>query len=94
MIRLFAVVAFAAVLRTGACNPVEVAIDCHAICARYQTCFDKGYDLTKCETSCREHSVSDADYRHKADVCSTCIDDQSCSAATFKCAVPCATVVP
>lgn len=94
MIRLFAFVSFAALTSTGACNPVEVAIDCHAICARYQTCFNKDYDLAKCETSCREHSVSDAKYRQKADTCSACIDDKSCASATFGCAVPCATVVP
>ena len=94
MIRLFALVSFAAILRTGACNPVEVAIDCHAICGRYQSCFDKDYDLGKCEESCRSHAVNDADYRHKAETCSTCIDDRSCASATFKCAVPCASVVP
>ncbi|MDP1829207.1 MAG: hypothetical protein Q8L48_38440 [Archangium sp.] len=94
MIRLFSVVVFAAVLRTGACNPVDVAIDCHAICARYQTCFDKAYDLGKCETSCREHATTDDKYRHRADECSACIDDRTCAGAVFKCAGPCTTVVP
>ena len=94
MIRLPAMLAFAFLANTGACNPVEVAIDCHAICSRYQTCFDKSYDLSKCETSCRSNSTSDADYRHKAETCSACIDDRSCASATFGCGVPCATVVP
>lgn len=94
MLRTFAFIGFAALLRTDACNPVEVAIDCHAICARYQGCFDKDYDLVKCESACRSNATSDADYRHKAETCSACIDDRSCAGATFKCAVPCATVVP
>lgn len=94
MTRIFAFIAFAALTRGGACNPVEVAVDCHAICARYQSCFDKAYDLGKCETSCRSNATSDADYRHKADTCSACIDERSCASATFNCVVPCATVVP
>lgn len=94
MIRMLALVSFAALSNTGACNPVEVAIDCHAICERYQSCFDKSFDLVKCETNCRSNSVSDANYRQKADKCSSCIDERSCTSATFGCAVPCATVVP
>ena len=94
MIRLSAILAFAVLSNTGACNPVEVAIDCHAICSRYQTGFNKDYDLSKCETACRSNGTSDADYRHKAEKCSACIDDKSCASSTFSCAVPCATVVP
>lgn len=94
MIRLSALLTLAMLTNTGTCNPVEVAIDCHAICSRYQTCFDKAYDLSKCETACRSASTSDADYRHKAEKCSACIDEKSCASATFSCGVPCATVVP
>ena len=76
------------------CNPIDAAIDCHAICKRYQSCFDMNYDLVVCETHCRDRSATDTDYRHKADQCSACIDDRSCATATFNCGVECSTIVP
>ena len=76
------------------CNPIDAAIDCHAICGRYKDCFDMNYDLAACEGRCRDRSTTDTDYRHKADQCSACIDDRSCSTATFNCASQCSTVVP
>ena len=56
------------------CNPIDAAFDCHAICLRYQSCFDMNYNLETCEVRCRNHSATDTDYRHKADQCNACID--------------------
>ncbi len=76
------------------CGPIDAAIDCHAICLRYQACFDAQYDVGACESRCRSNSANDTDYRHKADMCSACIDDRSCASATFSCPTECLTVVP
>ena len=77
-----------------ACNPIDAAIDCHAICSRYAKCFDANYNVGACESRCRENSTTDPSYRNKADSCSACIDDRICATATFACASPCSTVVP
>lgn len=76
------------------CNTLDAAIDCHAICTRYQTCFDAQYDTAACEQRCQSHSGSDAEYRHAANTCSACIDDQACTSAVFRCGARCSTVVP
>ena len=76
------------------CNPIDAAIDCHAICLRYQSCFDTNYDVPACESKCRSNSTTDTDYRHKADQCSACIDARSCASSTFNCGSECSTVVP
>ena len=70
------------------------AVDCDAICNRYKTCFDSDYDIDACTSRCRTNSTNDTDYKHDVDVCSACIDDQSCSAATFSCAGDCGNIVP
>jgi hypothetical protein len=92
MKKLFAALSMFAGL--AGCNPIDAAIDCHAICVRYQSCFDMNYDLAACESRCRSNSTTDADYRHKADQCSACINDRSCASSTFNCAAECSTVVP
>lgn len=92
MKKLFA--AAVLVLGLGGCNPLDAAIDCHAICTRYQSCFDTNYNVETCESRCRTSSTSDTDYRHKADQCSACIDDRSCAASTFNCGSECSSVVP
>ena len=91
----FAVAAMlvAGVLSLSGCG-VDAAVDCHRVCARYQSCFESNYDLSACEPRCRSHSNTDTDYRRKADQCSACIDERSCASATFNCAVECSTVVP
>jgi hypothetical protein len=86
--------AFGALLFFG-CNPVDNAVDCHAICDRYQTCFNAEYDVAACESRCREDANADNDdYTTRADGCSNCIDDKSCASATFTCAPACAGIVP
>ena len=77
-----------------ACNSVDAAFDCNAICNRYKDCFDSNYDTGACASRCRSHSADDTDYRHIADQCEACIDDRACTSAVFNCGVQCATVVP
>lgn len=87
-IRLLLSVSLLATL--AGCN----AYDCQKICDRYQTCFDSKYNVGACAARCRNDSANDADYDHKANVCSACIDDQSCSSATFSCGGSCGSIVP
>ncbi len=91
--RINPLVMFAVLSLTSSCDPVA-AVDCDAICNRYKSCFDSDYDTVACASRCRTDAKNDSDYKHKVDVCSACIDDQSCSSATFDCAGDCGDIVP
>jgi hypothetical protein len=73
---------------------VKNAIDCHGICARYQSCYDSSYDTGACEDRCRDNADHDSNYADEVDQCHSCMDDKSCASATFNCASPCANIVP
>lgn len=73
---------------------IDTAIDCNGICGRYKSCFDAKYDTNACEDRCRESARSDGEFRRKADMCSACINERSCAAATFACVTECVSVVP
>lgn len=76
------------------CNTADNAVDCNAICDRYQTCFDKDYDSSACVDRCLDDSA-DQGYATKADACDACLDDEtSCVAQTFSCASQCGSIVP
>jgi hypothetical protein len=79
---------------TAGCDHITNAIDCHGICQRYADCFDKSYDTGACENRCKGNANSDKDQMSKVEQCNDCIDDKSCSDATFKCAVQCTGIVP
>ena len=76
------------------CGAIDNVIDCHKICDRYRTCFDSSYDTGVCADRCHDQSSADPDYENKANRCEACIDDRSCSAATFNCATECGGIVP
>lgn len=75
------------------CGAAENAIDCHGICTRYQTCYDKDYDTKTCETRCRANANSDQDFMSKTDTCSNCLGAKDCASATFNCP-SCIGIVP
>ncbi|APR88588.1 hypothetical protein A7982_13937 [Minicystis rosea] len=93
IIALAAVVAASSIL-FGACSVIDNALDCNAICDRYQSCFDQDYDTAACQSRCRSNADNDKDFDKKTDICSTCIDDETCVSATFKCASECVGIVP
>ena len=76
------------------CDAADRLFDCQAVCDRYKTCFDSSYDVSTCRGRCRDKAAMDANFEKRADACESCIDDKSCSEATFKCATQCAGVVP
>lgn len=77
-----------------ACDSVDAAFDCNAICARYADCYDADYDTSACETRCRSHASDDEDFRRTADVCDACINGLDCTETVFSCADECVSVVP
>jgi hypothetical protein len=83
-----------AVALCGGCGTVDAVLDCNAICQRYRSCFESGYDVGSCEARCRNNSSEDRDYRRRADQCNACIDDRSCASSTFNCAGQCTSIVP
>lgn len=78
---------------TSGCGSVENAIDCHGICTRYQSCFDKNYDTNACESRCRGNANADKDFMSKTDACSNCLGNKDCASATFNCP-SCVGIVP
>jgi hypothetical protein len=76
------------------CDAADTAFDCQSVCSRYRDCFDSSYDVGKCRESCRDRAASDPNVKGAADTCEACIDDMSCTAATFNCASSCSNIVP
>lgn len=91
-ITLFGLFVFGALTVFG-CNTVDNTVDCDGICRRYADCFDKSYDVSQCTSRCLD-SVDNEGYHTQADACVSCIDDKSCTSATFNCATQCKGIVP
>jgi hypothetical protein len=81
-------------LATPSCDKAETAFDCQTICDRYKTCFDSTYNVDSCRSNCQNKAANDMDYQRKVDDCEACIDDRSCSSATFSCGPRCIGIVP
>jgi hypothetical protein len=68
--------------------------DCHAICSRYQGCFDDSYDVDACVDRCEKASADDHEYAAKANDCDACMEKRDCVASAFNCNDECSDVVP
>jgi hypothetical protein len=88
-------VLFAAGITAGmsGCDEVDAAFDCQAVCSRYKDCFDSNYNVGQCRDKCRANADADDNKRRQADICEACIDDRSCTAATFNCSTECAGII-
>jgi len=89
----FALAAMAGVWAPS-CGEADKLFDCQSVCSRYRDCFDTRYDVDGCRSRCKDRADRDMDYQRKADDCDACIDDRSCTSATFSCLLPCAGIVP
>ncbi|MCA9601954.1 MAG: hypothetical protein R3A78_12065 [Polyangiales bacterium] len=78
----------------GCADEIDAAIDCNDICSKYAECFDSDYDEEACFDRCDDKANDNEDFDHKVDVCSACIDGQSCVESGFMCAADCAGIVP
>jgi hypothetical protein len=84
----------AAVGCSDAVDDVTNKIDCHQVCERYADCFNSDYDVDGCSDKCESRAGSDDDRQRALRACDDCIDDRSCTSATFNCADECAGIVP
>lgn len=78
----------------GTADELEAEIDCQSICDRYSECFDADYDVSACQERCEDNVDTGDIEQEDVDECSDCIDDRSCTGATFACTTQCASVVP
>lgn len=76
------------------CDTAKAAFDCQSVCSRYQSCFDSSYDVSACRSRCRDKAANDSTWQDKASACASCIDDKSCTSATFSCTTECVGIVP
>ena len=90
---LFALV-LSPVLFAACTDEIDRVTDCQQICSRYADCFDSSYDVDGCRNDCRDSADADEDFDQHVDNCENCLDDRSCSSATFSCAAECAGIVP
>jgi hypothetical protein len=81
-------------MAVSSCGETDKFFDCQSVCDRYKTCFDSKYDVGACRSRCKDKADADKTFQQRADTCESCIDDKSCSEATFTCATQCAGVVP
>ena len=79
---------------SGCVNAIDRITDCQDICARYSDCFDASYDVAACRSRCSDKASHSENFDQKVDECENCLDDRSCSSATFNCATQCTTIVP
>lgn len=79
----------------GSCGLDSPArIDCNAICGRYQTCFDDGYDVDRCAQECEDDADRDPEFDDKVAHCAQCIEGRSCAGTPFGCGTECLGIVP
>jgi hypothetical protein len=77
-----------------AADEVSNHIDCRQVCQRYADCIATDYDVDGCEDKCESSADEDAARERKLEMCDSCIDDRSCTDATFNCADECLGIVP
>lgn len=98
LVGLMGLISAALMLTAGvglsSCGEAEELVDCQRICSRYASCFDEDYDVGACRDRCETKSDEESGFESKADACESCIDDRSCSAATFACTTECGDIVP
>ena len=77
-----------------AVDDITNRVDCHSVCQRYAGCFNAEYDVDGCADRCESAADSSEDREARLETCDSCIDDRSCSSATFSCADACVGIVP
>jgi hypothetical protein len=75
-------------------DEISNSIDCHGVCQRYADCFDADYDVDGCADRCENSADNSENRERRLEMCDACIDDRSCSEATFSCTDDCVGVVP
>jgi len=86
--------AFVLAAGCSADDEIDEEIDCGQICNRYADCIDEDYDVSECQDRCENNADADPDFARDTDDCENCLDDRSCTGATFGCAAECVAIVP
>ena len=76
------------------CTAIDRATDCQQICERYRDCANSSYNVSTCQTRCRDNAANNDDYDNRVDLCENCLDDRSCVSSVFGCGTECAGIVP
>lgn len=90
----FAVLALGLGFGFAACDEADRVTDCQDICSRYSDCYDSAYDVSACRDRCDDAASDSETFDQKVDTCENCLDDRSCTSATFGCATECGGIVP
>ena len=77
-----------------AADEASNTIDCYSVCDRYSECFDADFDVEGCTDRCEDEADASESREARLEACDNCIDDKSCTSATFNCATECAGIVP
>jgi hypothetical protein len=77
-----------------AADEVTNTVNCGSVCGRYADCFDSDFDIDGCTDRCEDEADASENREERLEACDACIDDKSCSDATFNCASQCAGIVP
>ena len=75
-------------------DEVTDTIDCRTVCERYSDCFNADYDVDGCSDRCESTADADAERQRRLRACDDCIDERSCTTATWVCANECVGIVP
>ncbi len=78
----------------SAADEVSDSIDCSSVCHRYSDCFDADYDTDGCSDRCESDASNNEDRQRRLHLCDDCINERSCTGATFNCADDCVGIVP
>jgi hypothetical protein len=85
-------------LLTAACgeavDEVTNTVNCASVCDRYAQCFDSDFDVEGCTDRCENEADASENREARLESCNSCIDDRSCTSATFECSTQCAGIVP
>jgi hypothetical protein len=77
-----------------AVDEVTNTVNCASVCDRYAECFDSDFDVEGCTDRCEDDADASENREQRLEACNSCIDDRSCTSATFACATECAGIVP
>ena len=78
----------------SSCDEADELVDCQNICSRYKTCLaDDKFDVSDCRSKCEEKADKEQGFAEQADKCEACVDDRSCSNATWNCTNECAAII-
>ena len=75
-------------------DDITDSVQCDAVCERYSSCFDADYDVEGCTDRCESDASASQTRQERLRSCDACMDERSCTEATFECSADCVGIVP